>query len=195
MNAYSVPVPSSSDKLVAFTDSGDIRKIIREDDNVFCFYRRAWFRKEDIAPLITGEHRLEDYQVKQEGPSFVIVRRKRAEINILRCDRILEVRDDPDPDVELKLSRNTLEITCSTDTVDVFKEHPLARGEMWLGNNSHGFYVTYKYHPEFVIQSFIVPFEQLLTGETITFEHDIDISNVSVYTKKYFESYRVEINK
>ena len=184
----SVLEQTNTTRAVYFNDDGIITSITgRVDENNTDMF--AFFEIETVLPFIEGTYKFTDYTVKRtDNPLiFEIIKRK---VNIKQRNvenQIAKIIEVEDADINVVISDDTITISASDALVD--KSGVDANQDVIVaGATEHPFFITHKDKPEFLISTELVKFSELLSGAetTINYEHKYD---VSVYTRRYFDSY------
>lgn len=184
----SVLEQTNTTRAVYFNDDGIITSITgRVDENNTDMF--AFFEIETVMPFIEGTYKFTDYTVKRtDNPLiFEIIKRK---VNIKQRNvenQIAKIIEVEDADINVEITDDTITISASDALVD--KSGVDANQNVIVaGATEHPFFITHKDKPEFLISTELVKFSELLSGKqtVINYEHKYD---VSVYTRRYFDSY------
>lgn len=184
----SVLEQTNTTRAVYFNDDGIITSITgRVDENNTDMF--AFFEIETVMPFIEGTYKFTDYTVKRtDNPLiFEIIKRK---VNIKQRNvenQIAKIIEVEDADINVEITDGTITISASDALVD--KSGVDANQNVIVaGATEHPFFITHKDKPEFLISTELVKFSELLSGKqtVINYEHKYD---VSVYTRRYFDSY------
>lgn len=184
----SVIDPTATTRYVYFNDSGIINSISgRPIEDTTDSY--AFFELDDIVDFVQGNIRFTDYTVtRTDNPLvFEIVKKK---VNVRQRNvqnQIYKLQTTEEYDILVEVSNNEIRISASADLVrrsGVRKNQSVSIA----GTDKHPFFITFKDKPDFLIDTILVSLSDLLCGETVSinYEHKYD---VSVYTKKYFDTY------
>lgn len=176
-------------RVVMFDDTGSIVTISGKDpDEQDVSFAR--FEFEAVRGFLNGEKRLSDYIVSQtSNPQiFEIVKRQVKMHSRSKSSSFHKVSYCNDPEVVLLLENNKITVTASDSVVeeadvDINNEVTIA------GKKVHDFYITVRDNPNFVISKVSVPFNYIFSGNTYEIETNFSKDEVSIYTKKYFNSY------
>lgn len=184
----SVIDPTATTRYVYFNDSGIINSISgRPIDDTSDSY--AFFELDDIIDFVQGNIRFTDYTVtRTDNPLvFEIVKKK---VNVRQRNvqnQIYKLQTTEEYDILVEVSNKEIKVSASDDLVrrsGVRKNQSVSIA----GTDMHPFFITFKDKPDFLIDTILVSMSDLLCGETVSinYEHKYDIS---VYTKKYFDTY------
>lgn len=184
----SVLEQTNTTRAVYFNDDGIITSITgRVDENNTDMF--AFFEIETVMPFIEGTYKFTDYTVKRtDNPLlFEIIKRK---VNIKQRNvenQIAKIIEVEDADINVEIANDTITISASDALVDK-SGVDVNQNVIVAGATEHPFFITHKDKPEFLISTELVKFSELLSGKqtVINYEHKYD---VSVYTRRYFDSY------
>lgn len=184
----SVLEQTNTTRAVYFNDDGIITSITgRVDENNTDMF--AFFEIETVMPFIEGTYKFTDYTVKRtDNPLiFEIIKRK---VNIKQRNvenQIAKIIEVEDADINVEITDDAIVISASAGLVDK-SDVDSNQDVIVAGATVHPFFITHKDKPEFLISTELVKFSELLSGEktVINYEHKYDIS---VYTRRYFDSY------
>lgn len=181
-------------RIVYFTEVGNIKQILaapKEDvpDNERC----AWFSLKSVAPFLNGQEGLTKYKVvKRDSGGYDIVKRKATLPNIVRLNQIFEIKDSGDADVSLTIHDGEMKIVASEEIIDAYKHNPTHKKIVILNETHHSFYITVKNRPEFLIETIQIELDDLVRGVECKAPFNHDINNVSIRTRRFFDTYSVE---
>lgn len=184
----SVIDPTATTRYVYFNDGGIINSISgRPIEDTSDSY--AFFELDDIIDFVQGNIRFTDYTVtRTDNPLvFEIVKKK---VNVRQRNvqnQIYKLQTTEEYDILVEVSNKEIKVSASDDLVrrsGVRKNQSVSIA----GTDMHPFFITFKDKPDFLIDTILVSMSDLLCGETVSinYEHKYDIS---VYTKKYFDTY------
>ena len=184
----SVTEATSTTRYVYFDDTGTITSITgREEENNSNMY--ALFEIDTVVPFLEGVYKFSDYTVTRTSNPLIyeIVKRK---VNIKQRsaeNQISKITEIDDGDIVVELTSDGIVFSASAGLVErsqVDKNQTV----VVAGSDVHPFFVTHKDRPEFLISIETVKFSDLLSGEKVTINYDYKY-DISVYTRKYFDSY------
>lgn len=184
----SVIEKTQSARFVYFDNAGMITSITsrQSEENNEMF---AYFELEDVMPFIEGTAKFTDYTVKRSANPLIYeivqykVKLKQRNVE----NQITKISSYGDGDIIVELTDNAIVISANNDLVlksNVDKNQSV----IVAGTDVHPFFITHKDKPEFVISTQLVKFSDLLSGEKVTINYDYKY-DISVYTRKYFDSY------
>lgn len=184
----SVLEQTNTTRAVYFNDDGIITSITgKVDENNTDMF--AFFEIETVMPFIEGTYKFTDYTVKRtDNPLlFEIIKRK---VNIKQRNvenQIAKIIEVEDADINVEITDDAIVISASDALVDKSGVDE-NQNVIVAGATEHPFFITHKDKPEFLISTELVKFSDLLSGKqtVINYEHKYD---VSVYTRRYFDSY------
>ena len=175
-------------RYVYFDEQGTILSISsrpKEDDN----NTYAIFELEDVRDIIGGKIRVIDcIVVRTKNPLIFEIVKKKAKVRQRNVqNQIYKLQPTDEYDILVEVTDNEIMVSASDDLVTrsgVRKNQSVSIA----GTDKHPFFITFKDRPDFLIDTILVSMSDLLCGETISinYEHKYDIS---VYTKKYFDTY------
>ena len=176
-----------TNRYVYFDDTGTITSISGRTDDTDNMY--AIFKLDDILPFIEGTYKFSDYTVVRNSNPLVydIVKRK---VNIKQRsaeNQISKIIELDGADINIEMTDNSIVISASDGLVarsNVDKNQSV----VVAGTDSHPFFITHKDKPEFLINMQMIKFSDLLSGEKVTINYDYKY-DISIYTRKYFDSY------
>lgn len=180
--------PTSTTRYVYFNDSGIITSISgRLDEDTTNAY--AYFELDTIIDFLEGTKRFTDYAVtRTDNPLVFEIVKKKANIRQRNVkNQIYKLHEVEDYDILVEVSNKDIKVSASEDLVrrsGVRKNQSVSIS----GTDMHPFFITFKDKPDFLIDTVFVKMSDILSGDTVTinYEHKYD---VSVYTKKYFDTY------
>lgn len=180
--------PTQTTRYVYFDDSGMISSITgRLDEN--STNSHALFEMDDIKDFIEGNKRFTDYAVtRTENPLVFEIVKKKANLRQRNVkNQIYKLQEAEEYDILVEVNNKEIKVSASADLVTrsgVRKNQNVSIA----GTDVHPFFITFKDRPDFLIDTVLVSMSDLLCGETVSinYEHKYDIS---VYTKKYFDTY------
>ena len=184
----SVTEATRTTRYVYFDDTGTITSITgREEENNSNMY--ALFEIDTVVPFLEGVYKFSDYTVTRTSNPLVyeIVKRK---VNIKQRsaeNQISKITEIDDGDIVVELTADGIVFSASAGLVErsqVDKNQTV----VVAGSDVHPFFITHKDRPEFLISIETVKFSDLLSGEKVTINYDYKY-DISVYTRKYFDSY------
>lgn len=184
----SILEPTSSTKIVYFDDSGLISQITGRIDND-SVHTCANFEIDDILGLIDGTKKFSDYAVtRTDNPLIFEIVKKKANLRQRSVNnQVSKIVLLEDADINIDINSN--DITFSASEMLVKKSNVRKNQRVTIaGTDVHPFWITHKDRPDFVISTMLVDLSDLLSGEivSINYEHKYE---VSIYTKKYFDTY------
>ena len=180
--------PTATTRYVYFNDSGMItsisgREIEDTTDN------HAFFEIEEVKDFITGDKKFSDFTItRTDNPLIYEIVKKKVNVRQRNVKNLIyKLSDNEEYDILVEVNKKEITVSASEDLVKrsgVRKNQRVSIG----GSDKHPFFITFKDKPDFIIETILVDMSDLLAGETITinYEHKYD---VSVYTKKYFDTY------
>lgn len=180
--------PTSTTRYVYFDSDGVITSIsLRKDDSNDNSF--AYFEFDAVRDFLEGTKKFSDFAVtKTNNPIVFEIVRRNADVRQRSVkNQINKITYHEDPDIHITITDNTLEIEASEDLINrsnVRKNQSVTLS----GSDSHPFFITLKDRPDFIISTILIKFSDILSGEktVINYEHKYE---VSVYTKKYFDTY------
>ena len=183
----SVLYKTNTSRYVYFDTDGQITTITgrpTEDDAMF-----AYFELSDMIPFIDGTAKFTDYTMKRSSNPLVyeLVRRK---VNLTQRNsenQITKIPEYGDGDIIVELKDDCIVFSAS-DALVVASNVDKNQTVIVAGTDEHPFFITHKDRPEFLISTQLIKFSDLLSGEKVTIKYEYKY-NVSVYTRKYFDSY------
>ncbi|MDA9373778.1 hypothetical protein N9R43_00130 [bacterium] len=183
----SVLYKTNTSRYVYFDTDGQITSITgrpTEDDAMF-----AYFELSDMIPFIDGTTKFTDYTMKRSSNPLVyeLVRRK---VNLTQRNaenQITKIPEYGDGDIIIELKDDCI-IFSASDALVIASNVDKNQTVIVAGTDEHPFFITHKDRPEFLISTQLIKFSDLLSGEKVTIKYDYKY-NVSVYTRKYFDSY------
>lgn len=179
---------TQSARFVYFDNSGTITSISNrksEDTNEMF----AYFELDDVIPFIDGTEKFTDFTVKRSANPLVYeivkykVKLKQRNVE----NQISKIMSSGDGDIIVELTDDAIVISANPDLV-IKSNVDKNQSVVIAGTDAHPFFITHKDKPEFVISTQLVKFSDLLSGEKVTINYDYKY-NISVYTRKYFDSY------
>jgi len=179
---------TATTRYVYFNDSGMITSISgRLDEESSNSY--ALFEMDDIKDFITGDKKFSDFTItRTDNPLIYEIVKKKVNVRQRNVKNLIyKLSDNEEYDILVEVNKKEITVSASDDLVKrsgVRKNQRISIG----GSDKHPFFITFKDKPDFIIETLLVDMSDLLAGETITinYEHKYD---VSVYTKKYFDTY------
>lgn len=180
--------PTSTTRYVYFDSDGVITSIsLRKDDSNDNSF--AYFEFDDVRDFLEGTKKFSDFAVtKTNNPIVFEIVKRNADVRQRSVkNQINKITYHEDPDIHITITDSTLEIEASEDLINrsnVRKNQSVTLS----GSDSHPFFITHKDRPDFIISTILIKFSDILSGEktVINYEHKYE---VSVYTKKYFDTY------
>lgn len=180
--------PTKTTRLVYFDDTGSIKtitgRILEDNEDTF-----TYFELEDIIEFIEGTKKFTDFAVtRTDKPLIFEIVKKKANVRQRNVkNQIHKITDAGDTDIVIETREGSVTIYANEDLV---KKSGVKKNQSvtFAGTDMHPFFVTHKDKPDFIISTLLVSFSDILSGEkvSINFEHKYD---VSIYTKKYFDTY------
>ena len=180
--------PTKTTRLVYFDDTGSIKtitgRILEDNEDTF-----TYFELEDIIEFIEGTKKFTDFAVtRTDKPLIFEIVKKKANVRQRNVkNQIHKITDVGDTDIVIETREGSVTIYANEDLV---KKSGVKKNQSvtFAGTDMHPFFVTHKDKPDFIISTLLVSFSDILSGEkvSINFEHKYD---VSIYTKKYFDTY------
>lgn len=184
----SILEPTSATKVVYFDEVGLISQITSriDDDSV---HTCANFEIDDIKDFIEGTKKFSDYAVtRTDNPLIFEIVKKKADLRQRNVNnQISKIETIKDADINVDINADNITFSASDTLVkksNVRKNQKVAIA----GTDVHPFWVTHKDRPDFIISTMLIDLSDLLSGEiiSINYEHKYE---VSIYTKKYFDTY------
>jgi len=184
----SVIEKTNTARFVYFDNNGMITTITNrrseEDSDMF-----AYFELQDVLPLVEGTEKFTDFTVKRSDNPLVydIVKRK---VNLKQRSaesQITRISPSIYGDIIVELTDDAIVISASDELV-LKSNIDKNQNVIVAGTDMHPFFITHKDRPEFIISTQLVKFSDLLSGEKVTINYDYKY-DISVYTRKYFDSY------
>ena len=184
----SVTEATSTTRYVYFDDTGTITSITgREEENNSNMY--ALFEIDTVVPFLEGTYKFSDYTVTRTSNPLIyeIVKRK---VNIKQRsaeNQISKITETDDGDIVVEITADGIVFSASAGLVE---RSQIDKNQTVIvaGADVHPFFITHKDRPEFLISIETVKFSDLLSGEKVTINYDYKY-DISVYTRKYFDSY------
>jgi len=179
---------TQSARFVYFDNSGTITSISNrqsEDTNEMF----AYFELDDVIPFIDGTEKFTDFTVKRSANPLIYeivkykVKLKQRNVE----NQISKIMSSGDGDIIVELTDDAIVISANPDLV-IKSNVDKNQSVVIAGTDVHPFFITHKDKPEFVISTQLVKFSDILSGEKVTINYDYKY-NISVYTRKYFDSY------
>ena len=149
----------------------------------------AWFEIKDIEPFLNGSYKFSDYIVSRtDNPLVYEIVKSKIDIKRRNKDNQLhKILTVEDADIILSFDGDELSFTASDDlksSIEVDANQLVSVA----GKTDHGFFITHKDRPDFLLTVVNVPFSELLsTGKSVKLSYNK--YNISVYTQKYFDKY------
>lgn len=176
-------------RTVQFDDTGSITAISGKEptDEDVSF---ASFEFADVRGFLIGDMQLSDYIVVQSANPLVfdIVKREIKMHSRSKSSSFHKVSHCNGSEVVILLENNKITVSASAEVVS--EANVGINNEVTIaGKKVHDFYVTLKDNPNFVISKISVPFNYIFSGSTYEIETNFDKNEVSIYTKKYFNTY------
>ena len=187
----SISSSSLPTRYVYFNNEGTISKISSKiiDDDADMW---ALFKIEDVIPFIDGTYRFSDYLVSKipNELGYSIIKKKVDMKSRAVETQIKKISTCKNAEIVVRLKNNTILVKASNAILET--QISTDQEVMVAGKSSHPFFLTMKDRPDFIIKEISVPYNLLLTG--IEFSEYIKFKNseVSVYTRPYFNSYSLE---
>lgn len=178
-------------RVVVFGTDGIITKIstvVTGDETNY-----AWFEFDTIRPFLTGEYKFSDYVVtKTKNPLIYQITKKSIDFKSRSSEKqIQKVTKNDDPELTIKFDGKRLEFTLNKKLVD--EANVVSGNEVLIaGNAVHPFHITFKDKPDFILKTVTIPYTDLFCGETVSLDFNYDPTKISIYTKKYFNTYSME---
>lgn len=179
-------------RIVFFDGSGTITKISSRttDEDVGT---QAIFELEDVKPFLTGEFRFSDYIVMKSSLAlkFEIKKKTPALSHRSVVHQVSKIISCNDADIVLNYKDNIVSIMASDK---LLANQSMEEVNSLVSNmRDHQFFVTFKDQPNFIIDTLAVPFSGLLvSGIKYEFKLSYPKDKISIYTKKYFNTYSLE---
>lgn len=176
-----------TNRYVYFDDTGTITSISGRTDDTDNMY--AIFKLDDILLFIEGTYKFSDYTVKRNSNPLVydIVKRK---VNIKQRsaeNQISKIVEIDSADINIEMTDSSIVISAS-DGLVAYSNLDKNQSVVVAGTDSHPFFITHKDKPEFLISMQLIKFSDLLSGEKVIINYDYKY-DISIYTRKYFDSY------
>lgn len=174
------------------------------NDEEYEGFKRAVFPLKEVKEFVTGKKNLNSYILIQDktDPSKYELKKKHVEIdNVKVLDRFITEVKEAKPDKFQLVIHNKI----NEHQVVVHIESSL-RQQMLRYNNElkaeqvslNGIpflylYFTVKDDPSYLVASFKIPTSNLLAEQMLFIDHEYDLSNTSLFTKKIFKTYFYEV--
>ena len=184
----SVTEPTNNTRYVYFDDGGVIMSITgRElESNSGNF---AYFNIEDISNFLNGTYKFSDYTVvRTSNPLVFEIIKKKVNIRTRNAEnQIHKIVKSDETGIIVEITETSIQIYASDTLINSTNVKENQKVSV-AGTTHHPFFITHKDKPNFIIDTVFVDFGKLLSGvkTIINYEHKYDIS---VYTKKYFDTY------
>jgi hypothetical protein len=184
----SILEPTKTTRIVYFDDCGLISQITGrvDEDNT---NTSANFEIDDILDFIEGNKKFSDYAVtRTDNPLIFEIVKKKANLRHRNVNnQVSKIELLEDADINVEINANGIKFSASETLIkksNVRKNQRVAIA----GTDKHPFWLTHKDRPDFIISTVLVDLSDLLSGEiiTINYEHKYE---VSIYTKRYFDTY------
>ena len=175
-------------RYVYFDNSGTITSItnrVSEDANEIY----AIFDFDDILPFIDGTAKFTDYTVSRtDNPLVYEIVKHKVKLKQRNAEsQISKITDCKDADIMIEYKDSSIEFSVDLSLVEKSKVSK-NQSVVIAGTDEHPFFVTHKDRPEFLIDMVMVKFSDLLCGEKVVINCDYKY-DISIYTRKYFDSY------
>ena len=184
----SVTEATRTTRYVYFDDTGTITSITgREEENNSNMY--ALFEIDTVVPFLEGVYKFSDYTVtRTSNPLIYEIAKRKVNIKQRSAEnQISKITEIDDGDIVVELTSDGIVFSASAGLV---KRSQVDKNQTVVvaGSDVHPFFITHKDRPEFLISIETVKFSDLLSGEKVTINYDYKY-DISVYTRKYFDSY------
>lgn len=175
-------------KAVYFDDDGKILEIAANDSRS---ENHAWFLVADLMPLLTAKENTNDYRVLKDGIFYSLNRVNLQQLESYQLDtRISQIENNDDPDIRIVVDNDDIKVSISENI-----EAPSDNHEDNItidGQTSHHFFITLKDNPNFIIDTFEIPYYQLFCDKQVTIANLYN-TDISIYSQKHFDRYSLEI--
>ena len=187
-------VKQDRDRLVIFGTSGEILQItsksLDDEENL-----SAWFSFDDILPFLDGKYRFTDYVVvRSKSPFRYEIVKRVVDIRQRNVDsQFIKISTCNDAQVMIYLKDNTVKFAMSEEVKNENQNYIGEETDVQIsGMSDHPFFVTVKDKPDFLLTTLKVPFSKLLRGDKVEIILDYNINDISIFTKKFFDTYSLE---
>lgn len=179
-------------RYVYFDNDGVITQITSaKDDKSDGLY--ALFELSDVIPFIDATYRFSDYVVaKTKNPLEYEIKKKKVQYKSRSVSsQFSKIDTCIDAEIVLNYSKGILSFKSSDSVV---KNSGITFGQEVeiSGAKEHPFFVTVKDRPDFILETVLVPFSDLLVGEKYEVKLNTPYKEIGVYTRPIFNSYTLE---
>lgn len=175
-------------RAVYFDDEGVITSISgrAEEDGKF-----VWFKFEDVLPFLDGEYKFSDYVVSRTSdPRIYEIVKKKVDIKRREIGTQLhKIESVATAEILIECAGDSIHFTVSDDIRESLGDVSAEQEVKIAGSTSHPFFITIKDKPEFLLDTLLVNFTDLVRTGGTTIDIGVNTRNISIYTKKYFETY------
>jgi hypothetical protein len=189
----SVKEKTQTSRAVFFDDDGIITQISgRVEDGNESKY--AWFEIADVLPFLDGKIKMSDYVVSRtKNPAIYEILKRQVQLRQRNVkSQLTKIGNDTDAEIILKItSDGSIMISASKEVVNEMNVSENQDVQI-AGLSVHPFFVTFKDRPDFLLEILSVPFAGILTGDGVVIQTPFEQNEISIYTKKYFNSYSLE---
>lgn len=180
-------------RYVYFNDDGLITGIApRFRDDLPGTY--ALFEFDDIEDFIKGKLRFSEYVVSRtKTPLEYTINKKKVNYKSRSLDnQLLKIDTCEKADIVVSYKNGILTFESSDSVV---KNSGVTFGQEVTvsGSNVHPFFVTVNNRPDFILETVLVSFSDLMVGEKVEVKLDMPYKDIGLYSRHYFNSYSLEI--
>ena len=179
-------------RYVYFNNDGIITQISSNKDSK-CNDMYAIFELSDIIPFIDATYRFSDYVVsKTKNPFEYEIKKKKIEYKSRSVEsQFSKIDTCNDADIMLNYYKGVLSFQSSDSIV---KNSGVTFGQEVeiSGAKEHPFFITVKDRPDFILETVLVSFSDLLVGEKVDVKLNTPYKEIGVYTRPIFNSYTLE---
>ena len=179
-------------RYVYFNDDGVIVQISsKKDENSDHLY--ALFELSDVIPFINATYRFSDYFVsKTKNPLEYEIKKKKVDYKSRSVtSQFSKIDTCNDAEIVLHYSKGVLSFE-SSDSIVKNSDITFGQEVEISGTKEHPFFVTVKDRPDFILETVLVPFSDLLVGEKYEVKLNTPYKEIGVYTRPIFNSYTLE---
>lgn len=192
LNPNTDDIKTIKHRYVYFDDNGLINQISSHEDKDNK-HNYAIFELNDVIPFIQGTYRFTDYTVvRTKNPFEYEIKKKKVQYKSRSLEnQITKIDYCNSADIVVKYKNGVLTFESSDSLV---KNSGITFGQdvTISGANTHPFFVTIKDRPDFILQTILVSFSDLLVGEKTEVKLETPYKEIGLYTKPYFETYSLE---
>ncbi len=153
----------------------------------------ALFELSDMLPFIDATNRFTDYVVaKTTNPlEYEIKKKKVSYKSRLVESQFSKIDTCNGAEIVLRYNKGILSFK-SSDTIVKNSGVTFGQEVDISGSKTHPFFVTVKDRPDFILETILVPFSDLLVGEKLDVKLNMPYKEIGVYTRPIFNSYTLE---